>query len=444
MHDSAQHTGPPGQEAVAAGLPEAVAATAVPERAGAPAAGDRPELGTAQRWRAVLVLGSLIALGPLSIDTYLPALPALTRDLDASASAVQLTLTGTLVGLGLGQLVIGPLSDALGRRRPLLAGIALHIVASLLCAMAPNIAVLGVLRVLQGIGVAAASVVATAVVRDLFTGSTAAAVLSRLILVMGVAPVLAPSLGGAVLAVGSWRTVFHVLAVLGALLMLVALFALRETLPPQRRTPVGLRPVLRGYRELLGDRSLVGLMLVAGLTMAAVFAYVSGSPFVLQEGFGLDESTFALVFGAGAVGLVAASQWNVVLLRRWAPEAILSTALVAGALAGVVLVVTAVTGLGGMLGILLPLWVVLAVVALCGPNAAAVALSRHGERAGAAAALLGASQFGIGALVAPLTGAGGGGSALPMALTIAGTLLVAAVVARLVLRRGGEVAPATA
>ena len=431
------HTPDPTADPLAA---PAAQAAALPE-ATLPVA-DREPLSRAQRWRTVLVLGSLIALGPLSIDTYLPALPALTEDLGASASAVQLTLTGTLVGLGLGQLVIGPLSDALGRRRPLIAGIVLHIAASLLCAIAPSIAVLGALRVLQGVGVAAASVVAMAVVRDLFSGSTAAAVLSRLILVMGVAPVVAPSLGGAVLEFGSWRTVFLLLAVLGGLLLLVAVFALRETLPPQRRVPAGLRPVLSGYRELLRDRTLVGLMLVAGLTMAAVFAYVSGSPFVLQEGFGLDETTFALVFGAGAIGLVAASQWNVVLLRRWSPAQILSTALVAGAVAGAVLVATSLTGFGGMLGILVPLWVLLGVVALCGPNAAAVALSRHGERAGAAAALLGASQFGIGAFVAPLTGMGEAGSAVPMALVIAGTLVVAALIARLVLREAPAVATA--
>ncbi|GAB7191021.1 multidrug effflux MFS transporter [Kineococcus sp. NUM-3379] len=424
----------PGE--VAAALPEAVDPAPVGRSA------DPEPMGAARRWRIVVVLGSLIAIGPLSIDMYLPALPALTQDLDASASAVQLTLTGMLVGMGLGQLLIGPLSDAYGRRRPLIAGIALHILTSVLCAMAPSIATLGALRVLQGVGVAAASVVAMAVVRDLFTGSAAAAILSRLILIMGLAPVLAPSLGGVVLAAGSWRTVFLTLGVLGALLLLVAVLALKETLPAERRVAAGVRPTLRAYAELLRDRTLVGLMLVAGLTMAAVFAYVGGASFVLQEGFGLDEQTFALVFGAGAVFLVVASQVNVALLQRFSPGAILTAALTAGALAGVALVVTAATGLGGMLGILVPLWVVLAVVALCGPNAAAVALSRHGERAGAAAALLGASQFGLGSVIAPLTGLGERGSALPMALAIAGALLVAAVLARLVVR--GEQAAARA
>jgi MFS transporter, DHA1 family, multidrug resistance protein len=391
-------------------------------------------------WRVVLLLGALIALGPLSIDLYLPALPGLTDDLSASPSSVQLTLTGILAGLGFGQLIIGPLADIYGRRRPLLAGIAVNIVTSLLCAVAPTIAVLDVLRVLQGLGAAAASVVAMAVVRDLFTGRAAAAVISRLVMVMGIAPVLAPSLGSAVLEVGSWRTVFVVLAGLGVLLGVLAAFGLKETLPPERRSAPGLRTVLRGYGVLLRDPSLVGFMLVASLTMAAVFAYVSGASFVLQDGFGLDERTFGLLFGVGAVGLIASSQVNVALLRRFSPGAILSTALIVAALAGAVMLFDAVTGTGGLLGIMIPIWVVLAMVALCGPNATALALAEHGQRAGAAAALLGAAQFVVGAVVAPLTGLGEAGSAVPMAATIAGALLLAAVLVRLVLRPAPVVA----
>ena len=391
-------------------------------------------------WRVVLLLGALIALGPLSIDLYLPALPDLTNDLSASPSSVQLTLTGVLAGLGLGQLVLGPLTDIYGRRRPLLVGIAVNVVTALLCAVAPSIVVLDVLRVLQGVGAAAASVVAMAVVRDLFTGRAAAVVISRLVMVMGLAPVLAPSLGSAVLEVGSWRTVFVVLAGLGVLLGVLAAFALKETLPPDRRTAPGLRTALRGYGVLLRDPSLVGFMMVASLTMAAVFAYVSGASFVLQDGFGVDGRTFGLLFGVGAVGLIISSQVNVALLRRFSSGAILSTALTVAALAGIVLLVDAVTGAGGLLGIMLPIWVVLAMVALCGPNATALALAEHGERAGAAAALLGAAQFAIGAAIAPLTGLGESGSAVPMAATIAGALFLAAVLVRLVLRPAPVVA----
>lgn len=388
-------------------------------------------------WRVVLLLGSLIALGPLSIDLYLPALPDLTEDLSASPSSVQLTLTGILVGLGVGQLLIGPLTDIYGRRRPLLAGIAVNVVTALLCAVAPSIVVLDILRVLQGVGAAAASVVAMAVVRDLFTGRAAAAVISRLIMVMGLAPVLAPSLGSAVLQVGSWRTVFVVLAGLGVVLGLVATVGLKETLPPERRSAPSLRSTLRGYRELLRDPSLLGFMAVASLTMAAIFAYVSGASFVVQDGFGLDERTFGLLFGVGAVGLIASSQVNVALLRRYSPATILTAALTVAALAGAVLLLNATTGTGGLLGIMVPVWVVMGMVALCGPNATALALADHGHRAGAAAALLGAAQFGVGAAVAPLTGLGEAGSAVPMAATIAGALLLAAVLVRLVPRPAG-------
>ena len=410
-------------------------ATATAPRYAEPEAPARP-------WRVVLLLGSLIALGPLSIDLYLPALPDLTDDLSASPSSVQLTLTGILVGLGFGQLLMGPLADIYGRRRPLLAGIAVNVVTALLCAVAPTIVVLDILRVLQGIGAAAASVVAMAVVRDLFTGRAAAAVISRLVMVMGLAPVMAPSLGSAVLQVGSWRTVFVVLAGLGVLLGVLAALRLEETLPVERRAAPGLRTTLQGYGVLLRDPALVGFMLIASLTMAAVFAYVSGASFVLQDGFGLDSRTFGLLFGVGAVGLIVSSQVNVALLRRYSSGAILSTALTVAALAGVVLVVDATTGTGGLLGIMIPIWVVMLMVALCGPNATALALAEHGERAGAAAALLGAAQFTVGAAVAPLTGLGEAGSAVPMAATIAGALLLAAVLVRLVLRTRPAVAAA--
>ena len=321
-------------------------------------------------------------------------------------------------------------------------GIAVNVVTSLLCAVAPTIVVLDVLRVLQGVGAAAASVVAMAVVRDLFTGRAAAAVISRLVMVMGLAPVLAPSLGSAVLEVGSWRTVFVVLAGLGVLIGVLAVFGLKETLPPERRAAPGLRTTLQGYGVLLRDPSLVGFMMVASLTMAAVFAYVSGASFVLQDGFGLDERTFGLLFGVGAVGLIVSSQVNVALLRRFSPGTILSTALTVAAVAGAVMLVNAVTGTGGLLGIMVPIWVVMAMVALCGPNATALALAEHGQRAGAAAALLGAAQFAVGAAIAPLTGLGEAGSAVPMAATIAGALLLAAVLVRLVLRPAPAVATA--
>ncbi|MFJ5619239.1 multidrug effflux MFS transporter [Micromonospora sp. NPDC093243] len=395
-----------------------------------------------QRLRLVLVLGSLIAIGPLTIDMYLPALPTIAADLHTTSAAVQLTLTGTLAGLAFGQLLIGPLSDAVGRRKPLLVGTALHIVASVLCVVAPNIGLIGTLRVLQGLGAAAASVVAMAVVRDLFSGAAFAKLFSRLMLVMGVAPILAPTLGSQLLRWSQWRGVFVALAVLGLVLLVVAAVGLPETLPAARRQRGGVGATLRVYGGLLRDRIFVGLVLVAGLAMAALFAYVSGSSFVFQEHYGLDEQEFGIVFGAGAVGLITATQLNVRLLRRYSPQRILVNALGAGTVAGLALLVFAATGAGGLASVLVSLWAVLAAVGLALPNAPALALSRHGEAAGTAAALLGAVQFAVGALAAPLVGVLGTGS-VAMAVVVAGGMVASMIVLVLVVRPGqlGDIEP---
>lgn len=383
--------------------------------------------------RLALTLGAFVALGPLTIDMYLPALPTIQAELATTSAVVQLTLTGTLIGLALGQLVIGPLSDALGRRRPLLIGTALHVVASLLVLVAPNIAVLGALRVLQGVGTAATAVIALAIVRDLFEGRAAATMLSRLFLVMGVAPVLAPTFGGELLRVTSWRGVFAALAVYGVLVLALGAFGLRETLPPERRRRGGVADTLHTYGRLFRDRTYVGLILVAGLTMASLFTYVSGSSFVYQQQFGLDEQQFGMLFGAGAFWLIAATQLNPLLLRRWSPAQILVGGTVTGSTAGGALVLLAVLDAGGLLGVVLPLWGVLFAAGLALPNAPALALAPYGHAAGSAAALLGAVQFGVGAAVSPVVGLLGN-DALAMGLVIVTALLLAVAVLVVVVR----------
>ncbi|WP_099023931.1 multidrug effflux MFS transporter [Mycolicibacterium palauense] len=366
----------------------------------------------------IIVLGALVALGPLTIDMYLPALPRIADELGVTSSVAQLTLTGTLAGLALGQLIIGPLSDSLGRRRPLMAGIALHMVASVLCLLAPDIVTLGIARALQGMGAAATMVVAIAVVGDLFSDSAAATVLSRLMLVLGVAPVIAPSLGAAVLLQASWHWVFAALVVLAGGLLVMAVLALPETLPQEHRRPLQVRGIIATYGQLLRDGRFVTLVLVAALGMSGLFAYIAGASFVLQGRYGLDQQTFALVFGAGAVSLIGATQFNVVLLRWFTPEVIVRWALVAAALAGFVFIALATTHTGGIVGFLGSVWVILAAMGLVIPNAPAVALSRHQEAAGTAAALLGAGQFGLGAGVAPLVGVlGNDESALALVMT---------------------------
>ena len=385
------------------------------------------------RLRLVLVLGALIALGPLTIDMYLPSLPTITDELATTSPTVQLTLTGTLLGLALGQLVVGPLSDAFGRRLPLLIGTGVHVLASVLCVVAPNIAVLGGLRVLQGLGASAGAVIAIAMVRDLYTGRPAATLLSRLILVMGAAPVIAPTLGGWLLTVTSWRGVFGALALFGLVLIPLAAWGLPETLPPQRRQATGIRATLTNYRRLLHDGTFIGLILVAGLAMSALIAYVAGSSFVFQQQFGLTQQQFGLAFGSGAIWLILATQLNPVLLRRFEPQQLLLAAIASAFGFGLLLLGLTATGTGGLLGVLVPIWLVLFSVGFALPNAPAVALARHGEAAGTAAALLGAVQFGTGALISPVVGLLGNDS-LAMGTVIATGLTLSLLVLLVVVR----------
>ncbi len=418
-------------------LVPAQAASALKTPLAAPSAAS-PPVGRAYL-RLVVVLGLLIAIGPLTIDMYLPALPALSEELGASQSQAQFTLTGIMIGLGLGQLVLGPLSDAIGRRKVLLSGLLVHASMSVLCALAPSIGVLTGVRIGQGVAGAAISVVAMAVVRDLYKGRKAAGLLSHLTLVLGAAPILAPTIGGYLLALTNWRGIFVVLFVVALLLVVLAFVGLPETLPKARRRPLALGSTLVTYGGLLRDRPFVGLVLVAGLMFSVLFTYVSGSSFVFQEFYGLDEQQFGLVFGMNAAGLIAATQVNPFLLRRFSPQQVLSGALVAGVVGTSSLLVAAL--------VQAPLWVLLiplaATVASCGlsfPNSPALALSRHGESAGTAAALLGAMQFGMSGLITPLEGVLGGEGAVPMASLMAG-LQVLAVVALVVLVRPWSLGP---
>jgi DHA1 family bicyclomycin/chloramphenicol resistance-like MFS transporter len=386
----------------------------------------------------IVVLGSLIALGPLTIDMYLPAFPQVVDDLGTTDAGVQLTLTGMLSGLAVGQLVIGPLSDAFGRRRPLLAGLVLHGLASLLCAVAPSIAVLSVVRVLQGFAGAAISVVALATVRDLFSGVAVARTMSRLMLVIGLAPIVAPSIGGFILEVTDWRGIFVVLAGAAVLLVGVAFVGLRETLPVERRRSARVGPTLRTYRSLLADRTFVALVLVAGLMFASLLVYVSGAPFVLQDGFGLDARAFGIVFGASSAALTLASQVNPMLIRRFGPLNVLTGAVFASMAGAVALLVAGLAG-SGLPTVLVPLLVVLASAGLAMPNTPALALNRHGEAAGTASAMLGFMQFGIGAVAAPLVGVVGGGTSTPMGVVMLAVTGLAAVLTLGVVRRDASV-----
>jgi MFS transporter, DHA1 family, multidrug resistance protein len=392
----------------------------------------------------VLVLGALSAIGPLTIDTYLPALPELTTELAATDSQAQLTITGLLVGLGLGQLIIGPWSDVVGRRKPLLLGLAAHGLMSLLCAVAPSIELLILTRILQGLSGAAVAVVAMATVRDLFSGVRAAQLLSRLILVLGVAPIVAPSLGSALLQVISWRGIFVVLAMAAVGLLAVAWFGLPETLPYNRRRPGSVRGSLRAYGALFSDRLFLIMVGIAGLMFATLFAYIAAAPFLLQEVYGLSPQQFGVAFSSTAVGVILMTQLNPILLRRYSPVRVLTAGVVVAFLSALTLLATTVTGFGGLLGVMIPLWFVMSSCGLSFPNAPAIALSRHGEEAGTAAALLGAAQFVIGGAVAPVVGAFANGTPVPMAAIVVATTGLAATLILLGRRRLDAASWATA
>ena len=392
------------------------------------------DLSTWQRIRLVLVLGSLTALGPLTVDTYLPAFPAIADDLAAGESAVQLTLTGTLIGIAAGQLLVGPLSDRLGRRRPLISAVTVHVIVSVLCAIAPNVAILGGLRVLQGMAAAAGSVIAMAVVRDLFAGVSGVTILSRLMLVTGVAPILAPTIGAQLLRFTDWRGIFWVLAMIGVLLIVVVTVGLRETLPPAGRRSGGVVETVRTYGRLVRERTFLGLMLTGGLMMGGLFAYISGSSFVMQEVYGLSEQDYGLLFGINSVGLVLATQVNARLAVRHGPHRVLAAGVTVGTIGAAALLVSALTGVFGLAGVVVPLFVMLSMVGFTLPNVPILALANHGRTAGTAAGLIGASNFAFGAVISPLVGAFGTSSAVPMAAVMAGATAGALAAILLVVR----------
>lgn len=366
----------------------------------------------------LLLLGCLSTFGPLSLDMYLPGLPAMADDLGASTSAAQLTLTACLAGLAAGQLLIGPLSDTYGRRRPLLVGLLGYGAASLLCALAPSILALTLLRFLQGLAGAAGIVVARAVVRDVSSGDAAAKAFSRLMLVSGLAPILAPTLGGQALRVTDWRGVFGMLAVIGVLLAVATWRGLPETHAHAERRTGGVRETTSVFGVLLRDRTFIACALACGLSFAAMFAYISGSPFVLQQVYGVSPQTFSLLFAVNAFGILLGSQASGRLVGRVPPRTLLILGVRIAAAGSVALVAVSVLKLG-LISVLVSLFLVVASIGLILPNASAIGMAGHPRTAGSASALLGLAQYVFGAAAAPLVGVAGLHHGVPMAVVIA-------------------------
>ncbi|PEI94162.1 MFS transporter [Bacillus pseudomycoides] len=366
----------------------------------------------------ILVLGTLTAIGPLSIDMYLPSLPKLTDDLQTNASLAQLTLTACLLGLSVGQLFVGSISDIYGRRKPLIIALIIYVASSLLCAVAPSIWSLVLLRFLQGASGSAGIVISRAMVRDMYSGSEMTKFFSLLMLVNGAAPILAPIIGGQLLQFTSWRGVFIVLGVISVFMLVSAIFVLRETLPLEERETGGLAGTLATYGNLLKDRLFMGYALSQGLVSAAMFAYISGSPFVLQNIYGASPQAFSLFFAINGIGIIIASQ----ITGRLAGKVNETTLFVMGvgiaAVGGLSLLLMIVLG-AGLIGVLCSLFLVVSSVGVVSTTGFSLAMRNQKQAAGTASALLGLLQFISGALVAPLVGLGGSNTALPMGIVIA-------------------------
>lgn len=377
--------------------------------------------------RTLVVLGLLSTFGPISLDLYLPALPELATELGASTSSAQLTITACLLGLAVGQLVAGPLSDQFGRRRPLLIGLGAYLLTSLACAFAPTIEVLLVLRLLQGLSGSAGLVIARAVARDLYEGRALLVAFARLILVSGLAPVAAPLVGGQLARVMDWRGIFVVLASFGLVLLLAGLLGVPETLPPQRRSVGGVRANLAGFAELLGDRLFLGAAFASGLAGAAMFAYIAGATFVLQRIYGMSPQGFSYAFGVNALGIMAMSQVAARLGRSWPAARVLGVGLAMNLVGAVGVLACVLTG-AGLVPLLVALWVMVSPVGLVFPTATTLALAEYPHQAGRASSLLGLGQYIAGALAAPLVGLGGEDTAVPLGLVVVGASLLAGLV----------------
>jgi DHA1 family bicyclomycin/chloramphenicol resistance-like MFS transporter len=370
----------------------------------------------------------MAALGAVAGDIYLPSLPDIATDFSASDGAAQATVSLTLLGGAVGQLLIGPISDVVGRRRPVLVGLALHVAASIGIAVTPSLGLLLALRFVQGIGNAAAAVVALAVIRDLFSGARAARLISQLMLVIGVGPMLAPTVGSVISHAAGWRGVFVVLGVAGAGLAVFVYVKLPDTLKPQDRGRRSAGALVRGYRVLFRDSRFVFLALLPGLGSSALLAWVVASPFLIMGTYALPEAAFPVIFAVGGACMVAGAQLNAALVRRVGPRRLLATVLPATLVCAVVLLVLSAFHAGGLAGLLIPMFAVLLASGMGPANASALAMSRHGEAAGSAAALIGTVQAGTAAGMTALVGAVGGGQ-LGMAAVVAAAIGLAMVIA---------------
>jgi DHA1 family bicyclomycin/chloramphenicol resistance-like MFS transporter len=391
--------------------------------------------------RIALVIGLLGAVGPFAIDMYLPALPAVAADLGASAQATQLTLTAFFIAFGVSQLVYGPLSDQLGRKPPLYAGLGIFLAGTLGCALAPTIGALTAARLVQGLGAATVMVVPRAIIRDLHSGPAATRLMASIMLVISVSPMLAPLAGSAVMAVAGWRSIFAVLAAVGFISLALTAFALPETLPPARRAPARLATLTHGVRRLLRDPWFMGLTFIGGFSIASFFVFLASASFVYTRQFGLTPTGFSLAFALNAIGFFAASQFAASLGERYGMARVVGLAVAAFAAVATLLLLVTLAGYGTLPVIIGALFVGNAFLGLVMPTTMVMALDPHPDIAGLASSLGGTLQMLAGGLTITAAGPFFDGTATPMVAAIAAAGLLALATAAATLRRPLPVAP---
>ncbi|WP_375295450.1 multidrug effflux MFS transporter [Paenibacillus doosanensis] len=366
----------------------------------------------------VAILGSLAMMGPLTIDMYLPALPTVVTDFRTTASTVQLSLTFYLIGLCLGQLLAGSISDIRGRRVPMLVGLLVYALCSLLCAWSPTVWWLIIFRTLQGFSGAAGMVISRAVVRDLYSGTELTKFFTLLMMVNGAGPIVAPIIGGQLLRYTSWHGVFVLLCGVGIVMFCAVLFGLKETLPAHKRSKGGFGTTIGTFGSLLKDRVFMGYAMSSGFVTAALFAYLSGSSFVLQNIYGVSPQMFSFIFAVNGVGFVVTSQITGRLVGRVPEIKLLVSGFVMAAAGGVLLLLMLLLGVG-LAGVWISFFLIVSSVGIVGPTSSSLALQSKGKTAGSAAALLGVLSLIFGAITSPLAGIGGDQSALPLGILIA-------------------------
>ena len=373
----------------------------------------------------VLILGALTALGPLTIDMYLPAFPAIAKDFAALPSTVELSLSVFLLGLAMGQLFYGSITDRFGRKTPLYGGLAVYILASLACVFVDDVEHLIALRFLQALGMSAGMVIPRTMVRDLFDHSDSARVFSLLMLVMGVAPILAPLAGGYVVTWFNWHAIFWILSGAGFLSLLTVIFLLPET--RHANPDVKLRRTFHVYWDLLCDKSFLGFALTGGLALAGLFAYITGSPFMFMNFFQVSPQVYGWIFGMNALGLIAMSQVNARLVRRFSPEKILGVSVIGLAVVGLWLMACGILHFG-LIPVTIGLFCYLALIGVIAPNAMATALLHQGSRAGSASALAGTLQFAFAALASTLLSSLHAQTPLPVTVIVGSCGIIAMLV----------------